>query len=82
MMIAKEPKKWLLLGALVLLIPVFSVAQPLNKEKDKDKDKGCRNEKCRQVPDGGSTANYLLAVGATCLGAVLVRSRFDKAKIS
>jgi len=78
MMTVNEPKKWLLLGALVLLIPAFSVAQP---GKDKDKDKGCGargHEKCREVPEGGSAFNYLLTVGATCLGAMAVRSRFNK----
>jgi len=69
-MTVNQPKKWLLLGALVLLFPVFSVAKP---------PKGCGiREKCRQVPDGGSTLNYLLAAGATCLGAIAVRSRFNK----
>jgi len=79
MMTVKEPRKWLLLGALVLLIPVFSVAQPSNNAK------GCEYRdyrKCRQVPEGGSAAGYLLAVGATCLGAMLVRSRAGKPWIS
>lgn len=77
MMTVKAPKKWLLLGALVLLIPAFSFAQPGEEE-----GKGCgHRERCRQVPDGGSTLNYLLAVGATCLGAMAVRSRFDKSEI-
>lgn len=71
MMIVKESKKWLLLGALVLLIPAFSFAQP-GKEKDTPR---------RQVPDGGSAPIYLLAVGATCLGAMAIRSRFDKSEI-
>ncbi len=35
MMIIKARKNWLLAGALVFLIPVFSVAHP------SDKDKGC-----------------------------------------
>ena len=70
MMTVKESKKWLLLGALVLLIPAFSFARPV-KEKDTPR---------RQVPDGGSAPIYLLAVGATCLGMMAVRSRFDKSK--
>jgi hypothetical protein len=77
MMTVKEPKKWLLLGALVLLTPVFTFAH-----SPKDSGCGLRKEKCRQVPDGGSAASYLLAVGATCLGAMLVRSRFDKSRVS
>jgi len=71
MMTVKESKKWLLLGAVVLLLPAFSFAQPV-KERDTPR---------RQVPDGGSAAIYLLAVGATCLGTMAVRSRFDKSKI-
>ena len=73
MMTVKEPKKWLLLGALVLLIPAFSFAQP--------GDPCGYHQKCRPVPDGGSAPIYLFAVGATCLGAMAVRTRFDKSKI-
>ena len=77
MMTVKEPKKWLLLGALVLLIPAFSFAQP-----GEGKDKPCEyREKCRQVPDGGSALNYLLAVAATYSGAMAIRSRSDKSEI-
>ena len=37
---------------------------------------------CQSVPDGGSSAEYLLAVGATSLGAVFVRSRLSKPRLS
>lgn len=37
---------------------------------------------CQSVPDGGSSAEYLLAVGATSLGAMLVRSRLSKPSLS
>lgn len=79
MIIGREPKKWLLLGALVLLTPIFSVAQHTDKQRE-----GCsfREPRCRQVPDGGSAVSYLLAVGATCLGAMVVRSRFSKSRVS
>lgn len=44
-----------------------------------ERSRGCdlrdRAKKCRQVPDGGTGAIYLLAVGASCLGATVVRSR-------
>jgi hypothetical protein len=32
------------------------------------------------VPEGGSTAVYLLGAGITCLGAMVVRSRLPKPK--
>jgi hypothetical protein len=45
------------------------------------KDKRCDNDRddpksCRQsVPEGGSTAVYLLGAGLTCFGAMFLRSR-------
>ncbi len=44
-------------------------------------DRGCDSyslKNCRQVPEGGSTAIYLLGAGLTCFGAMLVRSRVAK----
>ncbi len=44
-------------------------------------DRGCdpySRKDCRQVPEGGSTAIYLLGAGLTCFGAMLVRSRVAK----
>ena len=71
-----KKKWWLVSAALVLLSPVILTAQHA------DKKKGCdvrdHDKKCRQVPEGGSTAIYLIAAGATCLGAILVRSRLAK----
>jgi hypothetical protein len=32
------------------------------------------------VPEGGSAAVYLLGAGITCLGAMVVRSRFPRPK--
>jgi len=37
---------------------------------------------CQSVPEGGSTSGYLLAVGATCLGGMFVRSRLSKPRLS
>jgi hypothetical protein len=72
-----NPKRWLAVAALTLAMCAFSVAQP-----DKDKHRGghggddwCRTAKCQQVPDGGSTAGYLLTAGAVCLGALFVHTR-------
>jgi hypothetical protein len=42
---------------------------------------GCgedRHGDCRQVPEGGSTAIYLLGAGLTCFGAMFLRSRIGK----
>jgi hypothetical protein len=37
------------------------------------------NPNCNSVmPEGGSTATYLLAVGVTCCGALFLRSRLAK----
>ena len=36
----------------------------------------CAN--CAQVPEGGSTAIYLLGAGLTCFGAMFLRSRLAK----
>jgi hypothetical protein len=79
----RESKKWLLFGvALVLLSPVLSAAQHAN-DRDRDHRRGCDpHERCQQVAEGGSAASYLLAVGATCLGAMFVRSRFGKPHVS
>jgi hypothetical protein len=61
-----------LLAAVVLLslVPVSFAAKP-----KKDKACGDGGVKCRQVPEGGSAAIYLLGAGITCLGAMVVRSR-------
>jgi hypothetical protein len=37
---------------------------------------------CQSVPDGGSSAGYLLAVGASSVGAIFVRSRLSKPRLS
>jgi len=33
---------------------------------------------CKAVPEGGSTAIYLLGAGLTCFGAMFLRSRLAK----
>jgi hypothetical protein len=83
MLIGREYKKWLLIGALAMLTPVLSLAQHSNG-RDREPKRECNPHErgCQQVPDGGSAATYLLAVGATCLGAMVVRSRFGKRRVS
>ena len=67
-------RRWLAIGTLVLLTSVVSFAMP----KDKGK-KGCNpHDNCLQVPDGGSTAAYLLIAGSSCLGAMAIRTRLKK----
>jgi hypothetical protein len=42
---------------------------------------GCddkRSRDCRQVPEGGSAAIYVLGAGLTCFGAMFFRSRMAK----
>lgn len=74
---SRRSAKWLLaMAALLLLTPVMSASRQSAKEK------GCtalnRDQKCRQVPEGGSMAAYLVGAGVTCLGATVVRSRLIK----
>ena len=79
----RDPKRWLLIGALALLMPVLAAGQRADKHKGGCDNRDSRNSRgCQQVPDGGSTAGYLLAVGATCLGAMVLRSRSSKARLS
>ena len=40
---------------------------------------GSNRPRPRRVPEGGSAAVYLLGVGLTCLGAMVIRSRSLKA---
>ena len=59
-------KWWLAVVAVLCLTPAASAVH-----KDKHK---------RYMPEGGSAAVYLLGAGITCLGAMVVRSRFPKPK--
>lgn len=76
-------KRWLTLGALTLATCSLSVAQPGNDHKHQGGHDGgdwnyCRTARCQQVPDGGSSAGYLLTTGVVCLGALFVYSRRQK----
>jgi len=72
----KSNKKLLLAAFLVTcLVPASFAGKPKN-------DHGCdskRNRRCEQVPEGGSSAIYLLGAGITCLGAMVIRARSLKA---
>ena len=73
-------RRWLAVGTLVLLTSVVSLA----KSPDSGKKKGCdsRDKHCTPVPDGGSAAAYLLIAGTGCLGALAVRTRLKKTRLS
>jgi hypothetical protein len=69
---------WKCLLAVVVLLCMAPASFANKPYKDKDK---CRpGVNCRQVPEGGSAAIYLLGAGITCLGAMLIRSRETKPK--
>ena len=72
--------KWFgVILALVLLTPVVSTAErPRKGCDDRDRDSAA----CRQVPEGGSAATYLLGAGILCLGGMLVRSRASKPRLT
>ena len=74
-MMLVRSNRWLLLGAVVLLTPILASAKPKKTCGGDDSFHGDRN--CQQVPEGGSSAGYLLALGATCLGAMMLRSRSE-----
>ena len=65
-------RRWWLAAALLYLAPV-AFAGPCTV--------GGTSVPCPptvQTPDGGSLTIYVLGVGATCLGAMLIRSRTSK----
>ena len=73
----KAVKCWLTILGFVLLTPVLSSAHETHK--------GCDpydyyHHKCNKVTaeEGGSAAAYLLGVGVTCLGGVLISSRLRR----
>jgi len=73
-------RRWLVIGTLVLLSSVASFAKP--SESGKKKGCGAQDKHCSSVPDGGSSAAYLLIAGSACLGAMVVRTRISKARLS
>jgi len=61
--------KWLLAVAALCCLAPAALAKP---------DNVCPTARCAQVPEGGSTAFYLLGAGITCFGAMFLRSRLAK----
>jgi hypothetical protein len=67
-------RKWWLGAALLLCLAPSSFAKHKCKH---DGDRPCKN-----VPEGGSAAIYLLGAGITCLGAMFIRSRASTRSLS
>ena len=66
---------WLATVAICCLAPAaFADGGYLNHRTPEPR----RNRDFCQVPEGGSTAIYLLATGLTCLGAMFLRSKAAK----
>jgi hypothetical protein len=79
-------KKWWLALVICCLAPALFADQGQYKAPDrgpyKNHNHGCdtRDELCRKqaVPEGGSTAIYVLGAGLTCLRAMFLRSKQGK----
>jgi hypothetical protein len=71
-----KTKWWLAIIVVCCLAPTSFAGH----ERDRDHGHGCDHNKkdCQQVPEGGSTAIYLLGAGLTCFGAMFLRSRLAK----
>ena len=78
-MINSRGKWWLTAVVLCCLAPATFADQRCDRH-DWDwnwhKDKHCA--KTSSVPEGGSTAIYLLGAGLTCFGAMFLRSKLAK----
>ena len=70
--------KWLVALVALCLVP----AAFADRGRGHDRDNGCdprRDRHCQeQVPEGGSSAIYLLGAGLTCFGAIFLRSKMAK----
>jgi len=67
--------KWLVaLVALCCLAPAAFAKPAANPDTTCPTTISC----LKKVPEGGSTAIYLLGAGLTCLGAMFLRSRLKK----
>jgi hypothetical protein len=85
-MSGSNKKWWLALVVICCLAPAAFADRGQYQEPDRDyyqnHNHGCdpREWRCRpqQVPEGGSTAIYVLGAGLTCLGAMFLRSKQGK----
>jgi hypothetical protein len=75
-------RKWWLGAALLLCLVPSSFA--VQHDGDHPKHDKCKpGDKCKQnVPEGGTSAIYLLGASLACLGAMYVRARSSKPSLS
>jgi hypothetical protein len=66
----KNGKWWLAAVVICCLAPAAFADQGFNPHS--------RKKPKQQVPEGGSTAIYLLGAGLTCFGAMFLRSKLEK----
>ncbi len=75
----RNSKWWLAIVVLVLLTPLLSAES--DKVCEPTKIVKC-NKDVKHVPEGGSAATYLLGAGVACFGAMFIRSRASKPRLS
>jgi len=68
-----DKRKWWLAVALICCVAPATFAD--HDHCDRDHHRDCRHQ---QMPEGGSTAIYLLGAGLTCVGAMFLRSKIAK----
>jgi hypothetical protein len=66
-----KTKWWLVAVAICCLAPAAFAGQGFNQESP-------NNRKKHHMPEGGSTAIYLLGAGLTCFGAMFLRSKLAR----
>jgi hypothetical protein len=66
----RKAKWWLAAVAICCLAPAAFADQGFNPQS--------RKKLKQQVPEGGSTAIYLLGAGLTCFGAMFLRSKLAR----
>jgi hypothetical protein len=71
--------KWWLSALIVCcLTPAAFAEWGPDRGCDPHPREGCHHQQFQQVPEGGSTAIYLLGAGFTCFAAMFLRSRVAK----
>ncbi len=71
-------RKWLLTGLLLLCFAPASWGEPV-RACDHYLQRNC--QPTQKVPEGGSSAPYLLAAGLICAGAMFARFRMRNSEI-
>ncbi len=67
-------KWWLAIVVVCCLAPGAFAKQDKRCDHDRDDPRNCRYA----VPEGGTSAVYLLGAGLTCCGAMFLRSRLAR----